>query len=110
MFILTIPVLLKLPAALPPADNVPDEGVADGRGRHHGQRERLVLRHDAFQQLQRRLRHLRRGRVHEDVVERCGELGAVGEEPPLEGSLVKFGELNQIVANLSIIQQQIDQI
>ena len=86
--------LLKLPAALPPPHDVVNEGVADLRPGDHLERQALVLRDDRLQQLERRLRHLRRGRVHEDVVERCGELGAVGEEPPSEGSLiiVKFGE------------------
>ena len=74
--------VLELPAALPPADDVTDEGVADGRALHHRQRERLVLRHDALQQLQRRLGHLRRRRVLQHVVQRQRELGALGEKPP----------------------------
>ena len=82
-----IPVLLKLPTA-PPPHNVVHEGVADLCPGDHLERQVLVFRDDRLQQLERRLRHLRRGRVHEDVVERCGELGAVGEEPPLEGSLI----------------------
>ena len=75
--------VLELPAALPPADDVCDEGVADGGPLHHSQGERLVLGHDALQQLQRRLSHLRRRRVLQHVVQRKRELGALGEKPPL---------------------------
>ena len=56
-----------------------DQRVADLRPRDHLQRKLLIIGDHGPQQLERRLRNLRRGGVHDDVVQRSRELGAVCE-------------------------------